>query len=58
MGKKYGKSTTLSEELYEWLEEYRDQKGLRSVAQAIEFIIREAGYNPSKKLEIVEAVQE
>ena len=45
MSKKYGRSTTVSEKVYHWLDEYRDHKGLRSVAQAIEWLIREAGYD-------------
>ena len=42
---KYGKSTTVSKKVYEWLDGYREVKHLRSIAQAVEWLIREAGYD-------------
>ena len=50
------KSTTISLQVWEWLEEYKKAKGLRSIAQAIEFVIREAGYNPEKFIGKIEVV--
>lgn len=45
MAKKYGRSTTVSQQVYDWLDAYKESKGLRSIAQAVEFVIREAGYD-------------
>ena len=52
------KSTTLNLKVYEWLEGYKEAKGLRSIAQAIEFVIREAGYNVSNRIGKIEIVAE
>jgi NAD-dependent SIR2 family protein deacetylase len=42
---KFFKSTTLPNDLYDFLEKYKENKRLRSIAQAIDFIATEAGYD-------------
>jgi len=48
LGKGNWKSTTLPLSLWTWLEEYRKEKHLASIAQAICFVIDEAGHDPYK----------
>ena len=47
MAKGNFKSTTLPLNLWTFLDRYREKNRLRSIAQAIEFIVVEAGHNPN-----------
>jgi len=38
-------STSVKVKVWEWLSAYKESRGLRSVGQAIEFLIKEAGYD-------------
>ena len=48
------KSLTIKEELWDWLNAYKKLKRLKSIPQAIEWVITEAGYDPSKSVEGVQ----
>jgi len=50
MAKKYGHSATMGQGVWKWLVAYKEAMGLRSVSQAIEFIIKEAGYDWTQPL--------
>ena len=48
------KSTTLPVRVWEWLDAYKEKEDLRSIPQAIEWIIKEAGYDLDKPPLLIE----
>ena len=51
------KSTTLPVRVWEWLDAYKEKERLRSIPQAIEFVIREAGYDLDKPPLLIETAR-